>query len=130
MNLTGSAISFPFRVDQRGGVVTTEDRSTIVAEAIADVIETRRGERVMMPDYGIDDFVFAVQDATFAVRLADQLETQITRYVPLVRSVKVVATTDENGRAVADIRYVELGSINAPKNLVYPIWRLQDVAGN
>lgn len=127
MNLAGSAISFPFRVDQRGGIVTSDDRSTIVAEAIADVIETRRGERVMMPDYGIDDFVFAVQDATFAVRLADQLETQIRRYVPLVKSIVVKAATDEQHRAVADIRYVEVGSVNAPKNLVYPVWRLREV---
>lgn len=127
MNLAGSTISFPFRVDQRGGVVTSDDRSGIIAEAIADVIETRRGERVMMPDYGIDDFVFAVQDATFAVRLADQLETQIRRYVPLVKSIVVKAATDEQHRAVADIRYVEVGSVNAPKNLVYPVWRLREV---
>lgn len=128
MNLSGSAISFPFRVDQRGGAVTTDDHNELIGEAIADIIETRRGERVMMPDYGTDDFVFAVQDATFAARLADHLETQITRYVPLVKNVTVKVATDEQGRAVADIRYVEVGSVNAPKNLVYPVWRLRDVA--
>jgi phage baseplate assembly protein W len=126
MNLQGSAIDFPFRTDARGTCRTTADRREIVAQAIADLIETRRGERVMLPDYGIDDFVFAVQDATFAVRLADHLETQIRRYVPLVKSVTVEAATDEHQRAIVNIRYTEVGEVNAPQNLVYPVWRLQE----
>lgn len=126
MNLHGSAISFPFRVDARGTFVTTATRSEVITEAIADIIETRRGERVMMPDYGIPDFVFEVQNFSFAARLAFLLAEQIRKYVPLVRSVKVDAATDEEGRAIVDIKYTEVGEVNAPRNLVYPVWRLQD----
>src|SRR4051812_17711631 len=93
MNLSGSSVDFPFRVDARGTIVTTAVRSEVITQAIKDIIETRRGERVMMPDYGIEDFVFAVQNATFAVRLADNLEQQIRRYVPLVKNVKVRSAT-------------------------------------
>lgn len=125
MNLQGSTISFPFRVDARGTLVTTDERGIVVAQAIADIIETRRGERVMMPDYGIDDYVFAVQNFSFAARLAFHLEEQIVRYVPLVRSVSCTATEDENGRANIEVRYTEVGAIDAPRNLVFPIWQLQ-----
>lgn len=123
MNLHGSTISFPFRADVRGTLATVSDRSRIVSEAIADVIETRQGERVMMPDYGIPDFVFSVQDFSFAPRLAYHLEQQILKYVPLVKSVIVKAETDEQGRAIVSLQYVETGEIAAPKNLVFPVWQ-------
>lgn len=128
MNLHGSTISFPFRVDGRGTLVTTSNREEIITQAIADIIETRKGERVMMPDYGIPDLVFEVQDFSFAARLAYALEEQIIAYVPLVRSVEVKASTDEEGRAIAEVRYTEVGAVNAPRNLVFPVWRFLDVA--
>lgn len=123
MNLHGSTISFPFRPDVRGTTATVSVRSTLITQAIADVIETRQGERVMLPDFGIPDFVFAVQDFSFAARLAYHLETQIAKYVPLVKSVAVKADTDDDGRAVVNVRYTEVGEINAPKNLVFPVWQ-------
>ena len=104
MNLHGSTIKFPLQPDVRGTTATTSDRSEIITQSIADVIETRQGERVMMPDYGIPDFVFAVQDFSFAPRLAYYLQTQIEKYVPLVKSVLGKATTDEEGRAIVNVR--------------------------
>lgn len=123
MNLQGSTISFPPRPDVRGTLATVADRSGIIAQAIADVLETRQGERVMMPDYGIPDFVFSVQDFGFASRLAYYLEQQILKYVPLVGSVKVKAATDELGRATVALQYLLVGEINAPRNLVFPVWQ-------
>ena len=122
MNLSGSTISFPPRVDARGSIVTTDTSEEIVGQAIADIIETRRGERVMMPDYGIPDFAFAVQNFSFAPRIAYLLEQQITAYVPLVRAVRVEAATDEYGRAIVSLRYQGVGNITSPRNLVFPIW--------
>jgi phage baseplate assembly protein W len=123
MNLHGSGLSFPICPDVRGSVKVITDRSGIISQAIADVLETRRGERVMMPDYGIPDFVFAVQDFSFVARLAYHLEQQILKYVPLVKTVAVKASTDELGRAVVALTYTEVGEIVAPKNLVFPVWQ-------
>lgn len=124
MNISGSTISFPFRSDVRGSIATTANRSEIVVQAIQDVLETRQGERVMLPDYGIPDFVFSVMDFGFAARVAYFLEEQIIKYVPLVKSVSVKSAVDEEGRAVVELQYMEAGEINAPKNLVFPVWRL------
>ncbi|MCC6452922.1 MAG: phage baseplate protein, partial [Acidobacteria bacterium] len=66
MNVSGSTVDFPIRVDARGTIVTTARREDVIEQAIGDIIETRRGERVMLPDYGIDDYVFASVDAAFA----------------------------------------------------------------
>lgn len=123
MNIHGSTISFPFRFDVRGSLATTANRSEQIAQAIADVLETRQGERVCLPDYGVPDFVFAVQDFSFAALLAFHLENQILKYVPLVKSVSVQEASDEDGRAVVEIQYTEVGAVNAPKNLVFPVWR-------
>lgn len=123
MNLHGSNLDFPLRPDVRGTVATRSDRSGIISQAIADLIETRRGERVMMPDYGLPDFIFSVMDLGFAARLAYHLEEQILKYVPLVASVTIATVADGEGRAEISLTYTEVGEIASPKNLVFPIWQ-------
>jgi len=123
MIVTGATVDFPFRVDARGTIVTLDRRDDEIEQAIADIIETRRGERVMLPDYGIDDYVFAVVDGAFEHRFAAHLESQITRYVPLVRSAAVRTEIDVEGRCEAHVTYRRVDTIAAPRNLVYPVWR-------
>jgi phage baseplate assembly protein W len=133
MSIHGSCLSHPIRPDVRGMLATIAMREAIVAESIAAIIETRQGERVMVPDYGIPDFVFSVMDAGFVPRLAYFVEQQIRNYEPLVNQVKVVAgsVTDNDqflaglaqGRAAVSVQYTLRGS-NVPLNLVYPVWGL------
>ncbi|PYS88965.1 MAG: baseplate protein [Acidobacteria bacterium] len=137
MNIQGSCLSFPFRADLRGTLATVSDRDAMIRESIAAIIETRKGERVMLPDYGIADYVFSVVDGGFAARLGYEVKIQIERYEPLVASVQVQAGTQaEDGqfisRLVVDeqrvallVTYTARGS-NMPRNLVYPLWRLSD----
>lgn len=126
MNISGSTIDFPFRVDATGGIVTTDDLEHVVGQAIADIVETTRGERVMCPGYGIDDWVFAVTNFSFAVRIAYLLREQIRAYVPLVRGVDVKHSTDNNGLVNLDVSWQRVASINSPGNLVFPIWRYRN----
>lgn len=126
MNLAGSKIDFPFRPDVRGEFATTANRADIIAQAIQDILETRRGERVMMPDYGLNDFIFSVQDVSFATRLAYHLDEQIKKYSPLVADLRITASNDSEGRAIIEIQYLEVGEVNAPKNLVFPVWKYQE----
>lgn len=57
-------ISHPFRVGRTGEVVTVEqDSDDGLAEQIAVTALTRRGERELVPDFGIDDPAFAAFDA-------------------------------------------------------------------
>ncbi len=125
MNPSGSTINFPFSADVRGEFQTTSDRAEIIAQAIQDVLETRQGERVMLPDYGIADFVFSVQDFSFGARLAYHLEEQIRKYVPLVKNVVVKPATDDEGRAIVELQYTDVNEIETPRSLVFPVWRLR-----
>lgn len=126
MNIAGSTIDFPFRADVRGSMPTTARREEIITQAIRDILETRQGERVMLPDYGLPDFIFSVQDFGFAARVAYHIEDQILKYVPLVKSVRTESAIDDEGRAAVELQYTEIGEINAPKNLVFPVWHLQE----
>ena len=135
MGIQGSALSYPIRADQRGTLATVAGKSQIIEQSIRSIVETRQGERVMMPDYGIPDFVFDLVDAGFTGRFAYFVEQQIRNYEPLVESVKALAGfladedftpgfTEDRQIAAVSIEYIERGS-NAPRNLVFPTWQLR-----
>src|SRR5436853_279838 len=117
MSIQGSCLSFPYRADPRGTLVTVSDRDAIIRESVASIIETRKGERPMLPDYGIADYVFAVIDGGFVPRLAYELKTQIERYEPLVARAQVAQTPQVDGaqRVALFITYTARGS-NVPRN--------------
>jgi phage baseplate assembly protein W len=131
----GSCLRHPVQPDRRGTLGTSSDRSGIIEQSIAAIVETRQGERVMAPDYGIPDFVFAVVDAGFAARLAYFIERQVKRYEPLVETIRVRAGSlvgdkfsagfaGDEQRAAVSIEFTERGS-NRPTNLVWPTWKLR-----
>lgn len=135
MSLHGSTLSHSIRADRRGTLATVNDRSTIVAESIKAIIETRQGERVMLPDYGIPDFVFSIMDAGFTARIAFFLARQVKRYEPMVDKIRVrigaqsgdqyaLGFTADQQRAVLVVEFTLRGS-NTPQTLVWPTWRLR-----
>jgi len=137
MNYQGSCLSFPIRADRRGALATVADVQQIVEQSIKSIIETRQGERVMLPDYGLPDFVFSVADIGFAGRIAYHLELQVRKYEPLLERVKVVigSLTQEGFEAgigfdqhsvALRIEYTVRGT-NSSWNLVFPVWRLSNL---
>jgi len=128
-------MSYPVRPDERGTLATTDKIDEIVADSIRAIIETRQGERVMLPDYGIPDLVFSVMDAGFVAKLAYFVELQIKNYEPLVDQVNVdfgaqidgvfvSGQLEEEQRAAILVTYTISGD-STPRNLVYPTWQLQ-----
>ena len=134
MRLQGSCLSYPFRADQRGTLATVSARQEIINQSISAIVQTRQGERVMMPDYGLPDFVFAVIDRGFAARVRYHIEQQIKKYEPLVVRVNVSVgemvnevfvnnpVADDN-HVIIHIQYIERGT-NVPWNLVFPVREL------
>jgi phage baseplate assembly protein W len=131
MSLQGSCLSHPIRPDVRGTLATIDSREAIVAESMKAIVETWKGERVMVPDYGISNWIFSVVDFAFGPRVAYELQLQIKNYEPLVDQVMIRAgeMTDAGfvaglatGRAALNIDYTIRGS-NVPRNLVFPLWQ-------
>lgn len=136
MRIQGSTLIFPFQSDVHGSLAATDNKRVIIEQSIRSILETRQGERVMLPDYGIPDWVFDVVDAGFTARLAYFVEQQIRRYEPLVDQVKsrigfivdegfVPGFTEDDQIAAVVVEYIERGS-NSPQNFVYPTWQLRE----
>lgn len=87
-------ISHPFRLERNGSIATVTDGSDEAnAEGIAILALTRRGERDLVPEFGIADPTFD------AVTLAD-LNAGLTDYGPAVEVTDVTTTypTDRTQR--------------------------------
>lgn len=57
--MADGVLSFPFRLDRQGHVSTTERGSDAeVEEALAAMVMTVTGERLMTPSYGVPDPAF------------------------------------------------------------------------
>lgn len=135
MSIQGQTLSHPIRPAQRGTLASIASKREIIEESIRAIVETRQGERVMLPDYGIPDFVFSVVDAGFGARMAYFIEQQVRAYEPLVDQVSgrigflvndefVPGFIEDHQMAAVSIEYTERGS-NTPQNLVYPTWQLR-----
>jgi phage baseplate assembly protein W len=137
VSIQGWALSHPVQPDRRGTLGVISSKREIIEQSIRAIIETRQGERVMLPDYGLPDFVFSVMDAGFTGRVSYFAELQIRSYEPLVDKVRVRAGflvndefvpgfTEDQQIAAFEVMYTERGS-NTPRNLVFPTWRLREV---
>jgi phage baseplate assembly protein W len=134
MKSLGSTISFPFRFDERGTIATTANETEIIEQSIIDLIETRQGERKMLPNYGIPDLLFDVLDASFTARLAFFLEEQIRNYIPAIEASRAEVGTYVNkvfsleplpSPHIAAVRVLYTRRGKSPQELIYPIWRLR-----
>lgn len=133
MNILGKTLAFPILPDVRGGVAIVSSDDGIITQAIIDLLETRQGERKMLPNYGLPDTIFDVLDESFAPRLAFFVETQIRNYISAIESVSADAGRFENGtftpnalaeihKAAIRVRWIKRGEA-VPQELIYPTWR-------
>jgi phage baseplate assembly protein W len=130
----GSCLAFPIEPGPNGTLRTVHDPLEMAVQFLSDLVETRMLERVMLPEYGIQDRIFAVMGVGFAVQLAAELEEQVKNYLPLVRSIRVVAGelsgaafipgfTPDQHRAAISVSFTLQGS-STIHNLVFPTWQL------
>lgn len=134
MTIQGSWLKHPLQADKRGTAATVADRAEMVKQSIAAILETTQGERVMLPDYGLPDFVFSVMGIGFAAAVAYHVRQQVQRYEPLVEQIRVRVGEMVNGRfipGVADQRAyisieVTVRDSNTPLNMVFPTWELRN----
>jgi hypothetical protein len=87
-------LAFPFRLGLNGSVVTIpDDEDTYLGAELGVLISTVPGERVLCPQYGMED-------PTFDQFAEATLKAQIERYGPPVEIVDVQTTTTETGSSI------------------------------
>jgi phage baseplate assembly protein W len=127
--ILGSGLSFPLRVDARGGLALSHEDED-VREAIQVILGTAPGERPMRPEFGcgIHDYVFESVDAYLVGRLEQEVRRALDRWEPRIDVVSVDLSLEPSRAGagpeevvVIDISY-RLRATNDVRNLVYPFY--------
>lgn len=92
-------MSYPFRLRPNGTVATvTQGSDTYKAELIAVLSLTRRGERTLMPGFGMSDPLMVGFSST-------ELAAQVAKYGPPVQIVDIKQTYIADGSLTAVIEF-------------------------
>ena len=121
----GRGWKFPITIDKKTGRFVMSEYEEDISEAISIIIQTRRGERVMMSDFGCDihDFVFGMTDYGTLSEMENVVHQSLIRWEPRIRDIKVEAKPkhDISGRVDIHISYT-VRSTNNAYNMVYPFY--------
>ncbi len=121
----GTGLGFPVMVDPATGRFRTSSYEDDIKEAIYIILMTKKGERLMRPEFGcgIHDFAFATLDYTTISQMEKSVKEALIQWEPRIRdiSVEVSQSMTETGKAIISISYV-VRSTNNPYNLVFPFF--------
>jgi phage baseplate assembly protein W len=123
----GTGWSFPPAFEKTKGtrrVEMTSNREDI-ERSLEILLGTRKGERVMRPDYGcnLDEMVFESFNLSLKTYLADMVETAILYYEPRIEPLEITVDDSQihEGQVLIEIDYM-IRSTNSRYNMVYPFY--------
>lgn len=99
-----------------------------IESSLQILLSTRKGERVLRPDYGcnLDELVFEPLTTTFETYIKDLIATAILYYEPRIDVNKI--NLDDSGvyegRIVISVDYT-VRSTNSRFNFVYPFFKTE-----
>lgn len=120
----GKGFAFPVSVDPVSGRMRMAEGEESIQQAVYLILMTRKGERVMRPEFGcgIHDFAFESMDFGTVSRMEESVREALILWEPRIRDIEVNITSGEKeGMMEIHIRYV-VRSTNNPYNLVYPFY--------
>lgn len=127
----GKGIKFPVQVDRMTGNVKMSSYEEDIKEAIQIILMTKKGERIMRPEFGCDiyKFVFAVMNYTNIQLMKGEIKRALLMWEPRIIDVFVEITEDmvQNGKWNIEINY-HVRMTNNPYNLVFPFYREEGLA--
>jgi uncharacterized protein len=107
------------------GEARLESGAEKVRQSIRLILGTKRGERVMRPDFGagLEDFLFEPPNTTTAALVRHRVETALVQWEPRIDVIEVLVDVADRrlGRLDITIGY-RIRSTNTFYNLVYPFF--------
>lgn len=124
----GTGWSFPPTFDSGiDAVVMTSDEEDIQL-SLQILLSTRKGERVMLPDYGcnLDEMVFEPMTTTFKTYISEMVKTAIIYYEARIdlNGVTVDDSGETEGVIVLILDYT-VRTTNSRFNFVYPYYKIE-----
>lgn len=120
----GNGWSFEVMPDPVTGRIRMCGGEDDVAQAVKLILNTRRGERVMRPDFGcrLCDFAFESFSQSVKSEMIEEIETALTLHEPRITDIEVaIDDASPEGRIILDISYV-IRTTNNRYNLVFPFY--------
>jgi phage baseplate assembly protein W len=120
----GIGCQFPVETDDNGQIALAQYEESI-SQAIWIVLGTAKGERLMRPDFGcgIQDLVFAVNDAGTYGLIASEVREALLYWEPRIDLLDVQVSTKplEPSTLLIRIEY-RVRKTNNVFNMVYPFY--------
>lgn len=121
----GTGFHFPIEVDEVTGRMKTVSLEEDIEQAVRIILMTRKGERVMRPEFGcnIHDYAFDTMDYTTRFQMEQSVREALVMWEPRISDVDVHVNNkqEQEGVLLIEISYV-VRSTNNPYNLVYPYY--------
>lgn len=97
----GRGFAFPPSVDPVTGEMRTAAYEEDIRQAIYLIIMTRKGERVMRPEFGcsIHDYAFDNMDYETLSRIEETVKEALVLWEPRIRNIEVQASRADAGSA-------------------------------
>lgn len=122
----GKGINFPVQVDQMTGNIKMSSYEEDIKQAIHIILMTKKGERVMRPEFGSDiyKYVFAVMNYTNIQLMKADIKSALLMWEPRIIDIEVEISEDkgESGKWNIEITY-KVRMTNNPYNLVFPFYK-------
>ncbi len=103
---TMQGLKYPLELDGRGGLKLSANYDRI-GEQILEILDTRIGERVYRPFFGVPELLFETIDE---YTLAQSLKSQLLGFLPVVTELDVKVSLSESGDANIVVFYSVEGS--------------------
>jgi hypothetical protein len=125
-DILGRGWAFPVAIDGAGQVGLAE-HSEDIAQAMVIILSTRKGERVLRPEFGcqIHDLLFAPNDANTIGLAIYYVEQALRMWEPRIRLLDVSARPDpaSSERLEIAVQY-EIRTTLDRRTLVFPFYRI------
>lgn len=121
----GKGFKFPIQVDEITGKMKTSSYEEDIKEAIYIILMTKKGERVMNPDFGCGayEYVFDTMDYTTLSMMEREVREALTLWEPRITDLEVNLEVDETQEGCVQVKIgYTVRSTNNPYNLVFPFY--------
>lgn len=121
----GTGWSFPPAFNADAGIVELTSDQLDIQRSIQILLSTKKGERVMEPDYGcnLDEMIFEPMTTTFKTYIREMIRTAILYYEPRI-NLNSIAVDDsrETDGVIAIVLDYTIRTTNSRFNFVYPYY--------
>ena len=122
----GTGWSFPPKFNVSQGTVELTSDELDIQRSLEILLATRKGERVMLPDYGcnLDEMVFEPMTTTFKTYIREMIRTAIIYYEARINLNSVIIDDSRETEGVITIILdYTMRTTNSRFNFVYPYYK-------